>query len=121
MRLSLFAVTLAATAVTATAALAHARLVSATPQPAASVRAAPGELVLRFNEPVLARFVTVAVTGPDARALHVDAPTLDPRDGRMVRARLHGAGAAGVYRVNWSAATADMHRMTGSYTFTLRP
>lgn len=113
--------TLAAASLAATAALAHARLVSATPTGTVSASSRPSELVLRFNEPVLARFVTVAVTGPNAQALHVDAPAVDAQDRRLVRARVHGVAAFGVYRVTWSAATADMHRMTGAYSFTLRP
>jgi methionine-rich copper-binding protein CopC len=28
--------------------------------------------------------------------------------------------SAGVYKVNWHAVTADTHRVTGAYTFTVR-
>lgn len=121
MRILPFTASLVAVAAVATGAWAHARLVSSGPAASGVVRTAPAEVRLRFNEPVLPRFVTVAVTGPDSRALHVDTPAIDRRDRRQVTARVHGGGAPGVYRVSWSAATADMHRMTGSYTFTVRP
>ncbi len=121
MKLALFALAAATAVLSGSAASAHARLQEATPAASAVVRTAPAELRLRFNEPVLARFVTVAVTGPDNRALHVDTPTVNRRDRRIVSARMHGGGAPGVYRVSWSAATGDMHRMTGAYTFTVRP
>lgn len=116
----LIAVAAVATA-TAPAAWAHARLVSATPGLSAVLRTAPSQLRLTFNEPVLVRFVTVSVTGPNGAALHVDTPRVDQRNARQVVAAVHGAGASGVYRVSWTAATSDMHRMTGTYTFTVRP
>ncbi len=121
MNRALISVAAVTVALSSSAALAHARLQSATPGPSTVVRSAPAELRLRFNEPVIARFTTVAIVGPNNRALHVDTPTVDARDPRTVVARVHGAAVAGVYRVNWAAATGDMHRMTGSYTFTVRP
>ncbi len=117
---SLIALAAVATAA-APAAWAHARLASATPVPSSVVRTAPSELRLTFNEPVLVRFVTVSATGPTGAALHVDTPRIDRSNPRTVVAAVHGAGAPGVYRVNWTAATSDMHRMTGAYTFTVRP
>lgn len=108
-------------ALTPAAAHAHTRLTAATPAPNAVVRAPPGELRLTFNEPVMVRFVTLSATGPDGAALHVGTVAADPRNRARITAPLHGGGRAGVYNVRWTAAGGDMHRMSGSYSFTVRP
>jgi copper resistance protein C len=99
---------------------AHTKLVTANPAPSSTVRQAPQQVVITFNEPVLARFVTIAVTGP-AGKLHVMGVQVDPKNKARVSAVVHGGGKAGTYRVDWSAAGSDMHKMTGSYSFTVRP
>ena len=109
------------TLLSAGAAQAHAQLVSANPSPNCTVSSAPGVYVLTFNERVLPRFVTLEVTGPNGNALHVADVTVDPENPARVRAPVHGGGQPGVYRVSWTAAGPDMHRMNGSYTFTVRP
>ena len=65
-------------------------------------------------------FVTVAVTGP-AGKLHVMGAQVDPKNKSRVSAVVHGGGKPGLYKVDWSAAGSDMHKMTGSYSFTVRP
>lgn len=115
-----FLIALPALAASATAAHAHTKLVTASPAPNAVVRQAPQRISIGFNEPVLARFVTVAVTGP-AGKLHVMDVQLDPKNKARISTVVHGAGKPGRYRVDWSAAGSDMHKMTGSYSFTVRP
>lgn len=110
-----------ATLATASAAQAHTQLVSANPAPNSTVATAPGVYVLTFNERVLPRFVTLEVTGPGGAALHVADITVDPQNPARISAPVHGGGQPGVYRVAWTAAGSDMHRMSGSYTFTVRP
>lgn len=111
----------ASAALFATAAQAHSQLTTANPAPNAVVRTAPTSLQLTFNEPVMVRFVTLAVTGPDGTALHAGPVAVDARNRARVTAPLHGGGRPGVYRVNWTAAGSDMHRMSGNYSFTVRP
>jgi hypothetical protein len=95
--------------------------VGANPAPNATVRAVPDQLQITFNEPVMQRFVTLTVTGPDGAKLHVATVTVDPKNRARVNAVVHGFGRPGAYRVDWAAAGSDMHRMTGGYSFTLRP
>lgn len=102
-------------------AFAHTKLVTANPAPNATIRIAPERLQITFNEPVLPRFVTINVTGPDGTKLHVATTAVDPANRAKVNAVVHGFGRSGAYRVDWSAAGSDMHRMTGTYSFTLRP
>lgn len=111
----------AATALIAGPAFAHTRLVTANPAPNATVRAVPAQLQITFNEPVLPRFLTLAVTGPDGAKLHVASVAVDPQNRARVQAVVHGFQRPGAYKVDWAAAGSDMHRMTGSYSFTLRP
>jgi methionine-rich copper-binding protein CopC len=99
---------------------AHSKLVTANPAPGSIVRQAPQRDAITFNEPVLARFVTIAVTGP-AGKLHVMPIEIDSKNEAQVSAIVHGGGKPGKYRVDWSAAGSDMHKMTGVYSFTVRP
>ena len=110
------ALTLALSLLAAGPALAHARLVSATPGDKAAV-AAPARIALTFSEKLQAKFsnfelrsrgaavpVTVSV-GPDGHSLvGVPARPLAP----------------GAYDVTWVAVTADTHRIEGHTTFTVR-
>lgn len=110
----------AAAIVVAAPAYAHTKLVTANPAPNSVVKKAPQRITITFNEPVLARFVTIAVTGP-AGKLHVMGVEVDPKNKARVSSVVHGGGKAGAYKVDWSAAGSDMHKMTGSYSFTVRP
>ncbi len=103
------------------AAQAHTSLKTANPAPNAIVSAAPKELRLTFSGTVLPRFTTLTVTGPGGAQLHAGPVVADPANKAVVVAPLHGGGAAGAYKVDWSAASGDMHKMTGSYSFTVRP
>lgn len=111
----------AAFALLAGAAQAHTSLKTATPAPNAVVTTAPEELRLTFSGAVLPRFTTLTVTGPGGAQLHAGTVAADPDDKAVVVAPLHGAGAAGAYKVDWTAASSDMHKMKGSYSFTVRP
>ena len=117
-----FAVTTAfALTLLAGTASAHTDLKTANPAPNAVVKTAPSALRLGFSSAVLPRFTTVSVTGPDGKALHAGPVTVDAKNKGVVTAPLHGAGAPGAYKVDWAAASSDMHKMKGSYTFTVRP
>lgn len=111
----------AATAAIAGPALAHTKLLTANPAPNATVRSVANQIQITFNEPVMPRFVTLAVTGPNGAKLHVASVTVDPTAKNRVNAVVHGFQRPGAYKVDWAAAGSDMHRMTGSYSFTLRP
>jgi methionine-rich copper-binding protein CopC len=111
----------AAAAMLAGPAFAHTKLVSANPAPNATVRSVANQIQMTFNEPVMPRFVTLVVTGPNGAKLHVATVTVDPKNKSRVNAVVPGFGRPGAYTVNWAAAGSDMHRMTGSYSFNIRP
>jgi len=98
-------------------AAAHARLVSATPAPNATV-ASTRTLSLTFSErmaPAFSGFDVVTAAGEK-----VAVQTSVAEDGKTLTGALAGVLAAGAYRVDWRIASSDGHRMTGSYAFTVR-
>lgn len=128
-------------------AFAHASLVASTPAANATV-ARPARIALTFNERLLGPTVRVSLfmTGMPAGMTHdgvMDHSKMDHskmasaattshapvqiavtsqlgRDGKSVTLTPRRALSAGSYRVDWAAAGADSHRMTGSFTFTVR-
>lgn len=109
----------AAAAFVAGPAAAHARLVSATPAPNTTVAAAAARTVsLTFSErtvPAFSGFDIVNATGEK-----VAVRTTVAEDGKTLTGALARPLVAGAYRVDWRIASSDGHRMTGSYTFTVR-
>lgn len=107
----------AAAALSAGPAAAHARLVSATPAPDSTV-AATQTLSLTFSErsiPAFSGFDVVNAAGEKAPMRGAVS-----EDGKTLTGVLDRPLAAGAYRVEWRIASSDGHRMTGSYTFTVR-
>ncbi|MBA3048406.1 MAG: copper homeostasis periplasmic binding protein CopC [Alphaproteobacteria bacterium] len=111
---------IAAAAVVAFAAgpaAAHARLVSATPAPNATV-AATRTLTLTFSERTVPAFSGFDVV--NAAGEKIALRTVVAEDGKTLTGTLTHPLAAGAYRVDWRIASSDGHRMTGSYTFSVR-
>lgn len=106
-------------------ALAHASLTSSTPAAKATV-AAPTRIVLRFNERLISATVRteVVMTGMPGMADHAPMKIAHSsqmaRDGKSMTLLLKRALVPGTYRVSWSAAGADTHRMGSSFSFTVR-
>ncbi len=96
---------------------AHARLVSATPAPSSTV-AATRILSLTFSERTVPAFSGIDVV--DVAGEKVALRTAVAEDGKTVRGTLARRLATGRYRVDWRIASADGHRMTGSYSFSVR-
>lgn len=97
-------------------AAAHAKLVDSNPAAGAAVPP-PKQIVLRFNEKLEAKF-----SGFDLSVGGAKAPvrTSVASDGVTMIGAPAKPLAAGAYKVDWHAVTADGHRMQGSYAFTVR-
>lgn len=127
MRLPNFAFALAAAGlVMPQIALAHTRMVSSTPAANADV-AAPTTIVLRFNEALIAPTAKaeIAMTGMPGMANHAPSAitgftTQLAQDRKSMTLQLARPLAKGTYRVTWSAAGADTHRMSGNFSFTVK-
>jgi methionine-rich copper-binding protein CopC len=125
MRRTFMPLILAALATIPGVALAHASLTGSTPA-ANSTVAAPARIVLRFNERLIGSTVKteVAMTGMPGMTDHAPMPIAltaqMARDGKSMTLTPKRALPRGTYRVTWSAAGADTHRMGSNFSFTVR-
>lgn len=138
-----------ATALVATPAgvFAHTKLVSSTPAVNATV-ANPVKITLTFNEKLTGPTVKVELfmTGmaqgmshdggmdhskmaggkmdhgamADHAPMKIAATSQLGKDGKSVTLTPKRTLSAGKYKVVWTAAGADMHKMTGNYSFTVK-
>jgi methionine-rich copper-binding protein CopC len=97
-------------------ALAHAKLVSATPAEGETA-APPSELKLKFSEPIEIKLAQVRVTGSNSQAVKTGALALDPGDKTILIVPLAAPLADGSYMVTWQVVAADGHKTKGSYRF----
>lgn len=96
---------------------AHAALVSATPAPN-SVVAPTRAVSLTFSGRIVSTFSDFDVV--DAHGNKAAITISHGEDGKSMSGVLARPLSAGAHRVNWRIASADGHRMTGSYSFTVR-
>lgn len=96
---------------------AHASFVSATPRPGSGLPQAPGEVVLRFSEPLIRDASSVTIRD-DAGEEVVDGPTRAVEGDPRAMRRSIGLLAPGVYTVDWTTVSPlDGHTLKGSYRF----
>lgn len=103
----------------ATQASAHAHLTASNPAAETTV-AAPKQLTLQFSEKLQPKFSGLTVTMPQMNGMATPVKVTVSKDRMGLVATPTHPLSAGVYKVNWRAVTADTHRMTGAYTFTVR-
>ena len=101
-------------------AFAHAHLKSAVPAPDSVVKPAPTELDLTFTEGLNLKFSGVKITGPQDLAVEIGKATLTDGDTTLV-VPFADALAAGRYKVEWRALSADGHKSKGEFGFTVQP
>lgn len=127
IRTGLIGSTLAAAAlVMATPALAHPKLVASNPA-ANAIVAKPSSLQLRFSEKLVGQFssVDLVMTGMPGMANHGPmkingVATSVGADGKTLVVKLKQPLAAGSYKLDWHAVSADTHRVNGSYSFRVK-
>lgn len=96
---------------------AHASFVSATPRPGTGLPQAPGEVVLRFTEPLIRDASGVTVRDPSGAEV-VDGPTRPVEGDQRAMRRSIGLLPPGVYTVEWTTVSPlDGHTLKGSYRF----
>lgn len=112
----------AAAALFATPALAHPKLVSATPAAEAKVAVGPKTLTLTFSEKLVAPLSGAELTMlpmPGMGPHRIPATTKVGDDGSSLVLTLARPLPRGSYRVDWHVVSTDTHRVTGSYTITV--
>lgn len=123
MRFGLIAAT--AALLMAAPALAHPKLVSATPAPNAVV-ASTARLQLTFSEGLVASFSGVELVMTDMPGMKMSSPhrmaltSAVGADGKTLVVTLAKPLSRGAYRLDWDAVSADTHRVQGSYAFKVK-
>jgi methionine-rich copper-binding protein CopC len=106
-------------------ALAHPKLVSATPAPNAIV-GSPARLQLTFSETLVANFSGVDLVMTDMPGMRMSSPmkvkvaTALAPDGKTVVVTLAKPLPRGAYKVDWHVVSTDTHRVQGSYVFKVK-
>lgn len=112
-------------AVAGAPALAHPKVVSATPA-ANAVVATPKNIQLHFNEKLVPKFsgAELVMTGmpgmKDHAPMKVAGKAAVAADGRTLIVTPGKPLATGQYSVNWHVVSADTHRVTGSHSFSIK-
>jgi methionine-rich copper-binding protein CopC len=100
----------------ASAASAHAELVSSTPADGSFVTTAPTEVVLTFDEDIQTHFDSVVVNGPKGSRVGTGSPHIS---GKTLTQRLGTLAAQGRYSIAYRVVSADGHPVTGQLSFFL--
>ena len=117
--ISRLALGFALAAVTAGAALAHAKLVSSDPKASGDAKAQTTTLDLTFSEEIAGKLSGATVTDSAGKALPAD--TMAYKSNKALMVMLKTPLAAGTYKVDWHAvASDDGHKTTGTYNFTVK-
>ncbi|MFD1767215.1 copper homeostasis periplasmic binding protein CopC [Sphingorhabdus buctiana] len=129
MRRPVLALTLAGLALASMpgAAFAHAKLVSSTPAANATVSKANVKSInLIFNEKIIASTMKteLLMTGmpgmKDHAPMKIAFSSMMGKDGKSMMLMPKKALVPGTYKVTWSAAGADTHRMGSEFSFTVK-
>lgn len=106
-------------------ALAHPKLVAATPAAEATV-AATKTVQLQFSEPLVANFSGATIAMTDMPGMKMKSPMEMPlqttvgADGKTMVVTLARPLPRGTYRIDWHVVSTDTHRVTGAYSFKVR-
>lgn len=98
-------------------ALAHAKLVKSDPKAAAVLHSGPKSITLTFNERLVPSFSSFAVSMSGHGGMAVPVKTVVSPDGKRIVGTFPARLGAGAYKVTWTAAGTDGHKMTGMLTF----
>ncbi len=109
---------IAGTLFIAAPALAHPRLLFASPGVSATAKSPP-RIVLRFSESLVLRFSGLALNDAFGRPVALQ-PLQLSADHKQIAAVPAKRMMQGVYSLHWHAVSTDTHRVEGSYRFTIR-
>ena len=100
----------------AVAAFAHAHLVRATPAEGGTVKSAPNEVVLIFNEKLEPAFSSAIIRNSAGKQVDKADAHVDKADRTIVRVSVPPLDP-GVYTVEWRAMSSDTHKINGNFMF----
>ena len=96
---------------------AHAHLVSSNPATNATLAASPKTITLNFSEKLVPAFSKFELAMPEHGGMKVAVKTEVSSDGKSITGTPQAALVSGTYKIVWTAASADGHKMTGEVTF----
>lgn len=96
---------------------AHAHLVSSNPAANATLTAAPQTITLTFSEKLVPAFSKFELTMPEHGGMKVAVKTAVSSDGKTITGSPQAALGKGAYKIVWTAASADGHKMNGEVAF----
>ena len=102
---------------TAGPAFAHAKLIDSNPPANGAVKAAPKTITLTFSENLVPAFSKFELTMPEHGNMKVPVRTSVSKDGKTITGTPEGALVKGTYKIVWTAASSDGHRMNGEVAF----
>lgn len=105
--------------VASTAASAHAKLESSSPQANAIVSPAPSQVRLQFSEQLELPFSKVKLIDEKGAIVEPSKTTLDEANPKVLVATVP-ALHAGSWRVQWSTVTRDGHKVKGQFDFRVK-
>jgi len=100
----------------AVAAFAHAHLVRATPAEGGTVKSAPNEVVLIFNEKLEPAFSSAIIRNSAGKQVDKADAHVDKADRTIVRVSVPPLDP-GVYTVEWRAMSSDTHNINVNFMF----
>ena len=98
------------------AAFAHAHLVRATPAEGGTVKSAPNEVTLKFNEKLEPVFSSAVIRDSAGKQVDKADAHVDKVDRTVVRVSVPPLDP-GVYTVEWRAMSSDSHKINGNFKF----
>lgn len=100
---------------------AHSHAIEQTPAPGSTVSNTPASVAIVFDGRVELPFSTITVTGPDGQSLETGKLSYASDDRKSLTLPLPTTLAPGRYQVEWNVTSADSHKVSGQYDFTLQP
>lgn len=98
---------------------AHASLVSSNPGANAKVAVAPKTITLTFSAKVAPAFSNFELVMPEHGGMKVPVKTTVSKDGKSIVGTVSAPLTNGAYKIAWTIASADGHKMNGEVPFTV--
>ena len=98
---------------------AHASLVNSNPAANAKVTAAPKTITLTFSGKVAPAFSKFELVMPEHGGMKVPVKTTVSKDGKSIIGTVSTPLTAGAYKIAWTIASVDGHKMNGEVPFTV--
>ena len=117
---SLLAIGSAAALASSYPAAAHTKLLKSNPAVNTVVANAPKTITLTFSERLVPAFSKFELTMPEHAGMKVPVTTAVSSDGKQLVGTVKKPLGKGAYKILWTAAGSDGHRMTGEVAFKVR-